>query len=219
MQFSMPMIAKILKYAKGWSKNFLNPAVSVFACVDAKSDISDKAKINRSVKVVDSTIGRYSYVGGNSWIINAQIGAFCSIARDVYIGLAGHTLDFLSTSPIFTESANGTGHSWLKKSEVAYKNEKTIIGNDVWIGYGAKVKSGIKIGNGAIIAAGAVVTKDVPSFAIVGGVPARLIKYRFDEDLIKYIESSQWWNLPEEVLKKNINKFQSRDIKVGFSIN
>lgn len=80
-------------------------------------------------------------------------------------------------------------------------NKPCYIGNDVWIGRGVMIKNGIKIGNGAIIGAGAVVTKDVPDYAIVGGVPAKIIRYRFDENTIKLLLESKWWDYPFDVIK------------------
>ena len=85
------------------------------------------------------------------------------------------------------------------------------IGNDVWIGANAMILGGITIGDGAIIGAGAVVTKDIPPYAIVGGIPARIIRYRFPNDVINALLSSQWWNLSENILKSNIKVFQSND--------
>ena len=81
------------------------------------------------------------------------------------------------------------------------------IGDDVWIGYGAYIKDGVTIGNGAIIAAGAVVVKDVPEYAIVGGVPARLIRMRFTEDQIQKIKEMNWYDWPLEKLEKEKEKF------------
>ena len=121
---------------------------------------------------------------------------------------ANHTLKSLSsyTFPLFYED-------WgLEKSNVAtaWDNKGDIvIGNDVWIGYEAVIMAGVHIGNGAIIAARAVVTKDVPAYTIVGGVPARPIRKRFDEDTIHKLEALQWWNWPTEKIRQylpNINK-------------
>ena len=203
----------MLNYIKGYLINFFNPATSLLAIVDEKSKIHHKAKLNRFVKVVNTEVGRYSYIGSGSIVVNTIIGSFCSIACDVKIGLAGHTMNFISTSPIFTEQNNGTGTSWILNDATAHKNNDTVIGNDVWIGDGVKILSGVTVGSGAVIGAGAVVTKDVPAYAIVGGVPAKIIRYRFKANIRSRLLDLQWWNLPEDVLKKSIYAFQSAEIE------
>ena len=200
------------RYIKGLFKNLANRAVSFLALVDDKSQISKFAKINRFARIVESKIGRYSYIGINTWIINCEVGRFCSIATDVNIGLAEHTLSYISTSPIFTETPNGTGHSWIDRS-IINPSKPTYIGNDVWIGFRALIKSGVTIGNGAIIGAGAIVTKDVPPYAIVAGVPARIIRYRFSQEIIVELERLKWWDWNENDLRNNIASFQNSNIE------
>lgn len=131
------------------------------------------------------------------------IGKFCSIACGVkfVFNCANHTLQSLSsyTFPLFFEEWD------LPKTEVAtaWDNKGNItIGNDVWIGYEAVIMSGVTIGDGAIIGARAVVTKDVEAYTIVGGVPAKLIKKRFDRDTIAKLQSISWWNLSHKTVKK-----------------
>lgn len=199
----------MLRYLKGLLRNLFNPAVSLLVFIDDKSSVNRRGKINRFAKVVNSRIGRYSYVGVRSWVIHAEVGDFCSIANDVNIGLAKHSLDYLSTSPIFTEKKNGTGHSWVEKSCIV-PSERTVIGNDVWIGYRAIIRGGVKVGNGAIVGAGAVVTKDVPAYAIVGGVPAKIIRYRYPQEMIRRLEQMRWWEIEDSVLQKNILIFQHK---------
>lgn len=198
----------MLNYIVGKIKNWRNPAVTFLALVDTKSRISKKARLNRNVKLVDSVIDDYSYLGSGSWVLHAEIGRFCSIANDVFIGMASHTMDFLSTSSIFTEKHNGTKHSWVTEDK-SLPYMRTIIGSDVWIGSRVLIKSGVKIGNGAVIGAGAVVTHDVPAYAIVGGVPAKIIRYRFAQNMIEKLEKIKWWNQDEAYLKANINLFQN----------
>lgn len=204
------------RYIKGLFKNLANRAISFLALVDDKSQISKLAKINRFARIVDSKIGSYSYIGINTWIINSEVGKFCSIATDVSVGLAEHTLSYISTSPIFTETPNGAGHSWIDKSLIN-PSKPTYIGNDVWIGFRALIKSGVTIGNGAIIGAGAIVTKDVPPYAIVAGVPAKIIRYRFSQEIIAELENLKWWDWNENDLKENISSFQNDSVEIGIN--
>lgn len=195
------------KYIFGLLKNLLNPAIPLFTKIDDKSVVSRKAKVYGKVQVTDSTMGDYSYLGRRSRLIHARVGKFCSISNDCAIGMGTHSLNNISTSSLFTARNNGTGISWTNKT-VFEEHSYVNIGNDVWIGQRAMVLGGVSIGNGAVIGAGAVVTKDVPPYAIVGGVPAKIIRFRFSEDVIEKLESINWWQIPDEDLKNNISIFQ-----------
>lgn len=143
-----------------------------------------------------------------------KIGRFCSVACGVKFVFtsANHTLRSLSTYtfPIFFEEwgldVKNITEAWDNKGNI-------IVGNDVWIGYGAVILSGVTVGDGAIIGARAVVTKDVPPYTIVGGVPARQIRKRFDDETIKKLLTLQWWNWDYEKIRKNIPAIQSGDIE------
>ena len=144
------------------------------------------------------------------------IGKFCSIAcgAKFLFNSANHTLNSLSnyTFPIFFEEWN------LDKGDVtsAWDNKGDIvIGNDVWIGSRATILEGVNIGDGVVVAAGAVVTKDVPPYAIVGGVPARIIRYRFDEETIQNLLKMKWWEKDQEWIQNHADDFD--DVKQLFS--
>ena len=153
----------------------------------------------------------YHYPINNDRLI---IGKFCSIAcgAKFIFTSANHTLTSFSTYPfpIFYEEWN------LNKEDVAsaWDNKGDIvIGNDVWVGYEAVILSGVHIGDGAIIGARALVTKDVPPYAIVGGMPAKIIKNKFSEEIVSALQKLKWWDWPLEKISRNISFIQSGDIR------
>lgn len=200
-----------LHFLKGAVKNLFNTRISVFSFISYKTKVDKSAYIYRGVKAKGALIGAHTYISVGTDIENAEIGKYCSIADHCRIGMSGHSLDYLSTSPIFTQTVNALQERWIEKDIIKDKseNERTYIGNDVWVGSHVLINGGVHIGNGACIAAGAVVVKDVPPYAIVGGVPAKLIRYRFSQEIIDKLEKLQWWSLPEDVLKENIHLFQT----------
>lgn len=162
------------------------------------------------------TLGYGSYMRINNSIYG-EVGRYCSIGNNVRVVKGNHpTSSFVSTHPAFFSKKLQAGFTYVDSTlfpEFIYSDEvkKTIvcIGHDVWIGDNALIMQGISIGNGAIIAAGAVVTKDVPPYAIVAGVPARVIRYRFNEEQRKKLDQICWWNRPESWIKQNAQRFRN----------
>jgi hypothetical protein len=125
-------------------------------------------------------------------------------------GLGKHPTRWLATHPSFFSTAGQAGY--LSFSEVEFDELPwTSVGSDVWIGARSIVLDGVNVGDGAIIAAGAIVNKDVPSYAIVGGIPARVIRYRFDQEVIMELLSWRWWDLPIETLEHLASDFVAKE--------
>lgn len=196
----------------GFFKNLINKHISCLALISSTARIDKCATINRFVKIKGGSVGAYSYIGTGTDVENADIGRFCSISDHCRIGMGTHNLNQISTSPIFTEARNGTRYKWTPVNVNAAECKRAIIGNDVLVGSHSLILGGVVVGNGAVIAAGAVVTKDVPAYAIVGGVPAKIIKYRFSKEIIDLLQESKWWDKPEKELREKIELFQDNSI-------
>lgn len=203
-----------LHFIRGMIKNIFNPRISNLSFVSANNKLDITVCVYRGAKIKGSSIGAYTYIANNTDVENADIGKYCSIADHCRIGMGGHTLKHLSTSPIFTEKVNGCKETWTDVNVNPVKSKRVKVGNDVWIGSHALIMGGVNIGNGAVIGAGAVVVKDVPPYAVVGGVPARIIRYRFSDEVICLLQSIAWWDFPVSTLKEKIHLFQTDEIDV-----
>jgi acetyltransferase-like isoleucine patch superfamily enzyme len=154
------------------------------------------------------SVGRYSYVSNNAGLEDVEIGSFCSIGPRVLNHLGNHpSRTFVSTSPVFY-TPHAPVPSFATEETFPGYGEKVKIGHDVWIGAEVLLMDGVTVGNGAIVAARSVVTHDIPPYAIVGGIPARLIRYRFDEKTIQRLEAFKWWDKDIEWIKSNVDGFQ-----------
>jgi acetyltransferase-like isoleucine patch superfamily enzyme len=193
------LVKKIVELANEGARDIQNKYRFQSCIIDRGVSIDPNSKLNVHVHILpfsiinNSKIEVYTYVGSRCIIQNTSIGRYCSIANDVLIGLGQHPIDYFTTSPMFYRTINPLKVSIVKKELEFEEHKKIIIGNDVWIGARAIIQDGVQIGNGAIIASNAVVTRDVPPYAIVGGSPAKLIRYRIDQQRRTELETLNWW--------------------------
>jgi acetyltransferase-like isoleucine patch superfamily enzyme len=165
------------------------------------------SSLGHDAVLINSRLGRYSYISKGARVANADIGPFCSIGIDAVIAPGFHPINGVSTHPIFF-SAGGQAATVWRGTTIAEENDRVQIGPDVWVGTRAVILDGVRVGVGAIIGAGAVVTKDVSPYAVVGGAPAKKIKERFDEATINRLLASEWWMLEAEEIKANLSFFE-----------
>ncbi|MCI5057529.1 MAG: CatB-related O-acetyltransferase [Flavobacteriales bacterium] len=178
------------------------------------------ARIGRNIKLENNVtiaygchvnspkIGKYTFLNKNT-IVDAnvdEIGRFCSIAYNVKIGLGNHPINWVSTHPF----AYAKKYGFVEKDR-EFEDEvkkQCNIGHDVWIGANSTILAGVQVGHGAIIGANALVNQDVPPYAIVVGSPAKILRYRFDEETIGKLLKLEWWNWPEEKIRSKIDLFK-----------
>jgi acetyltransferase-like isoleucine patch superfamily enzyme len=166
------------------------------------SRTGNKVFISKNSFLSNSNIGDYSSIGRNSTLVHATLGRYCSVSWNVTIGATQHPMNRISSHAF----------PYVKKFGFVTQDHRfatgTQVGHDVWIGANGVVMPGIKIGNGAVIGASSVVTKDIPDFAIVAGIPAKVVRYRFPEEVIARLNKSAWWNLEPDLIRKHIADWQ-----------
>lgn len=174
------------------------------SCKIKDSSIGGWTALGENTSIVESSFGDYSYTAGNVQIIYSEIGKYCSIANSVRINpvnhpqwrVTQHHMTYRRKDYALDTEDDAEFFQWRRENGCT-------IGHDVWIGHGAIIMSGVTVGTGAIIGSGAVVTKDVGPYEIAVGLPAKVIKKRFDDETIAALLDTQWWNWDRETLERN----------------
>ncbi|MDD6094436.1 MAG: DapH/DapD/GlmU-related protein [Clostridia bacterium] len=183
--------------------------------VDENCRFEGKNFIGRDTVAVSSSLGYGSYISYGSDIQHTKIGRYTCVGPHVRVAIGQHpTRKLVSVSPYFYSVNPPFGETYAKEQtfeERLYADKEkefsVVLGNDVWIGAGAILLEGITVGDGAVVAAGAVVTKDVPPYAVVGGVPAKFIRNRFEKSETEFLKDFKWWEKDENWLKENAALF------------
>jgi acetyltransferase-like isoleucine patch superfamily enzyme len=164
------------------------------------STVHSTAKIESGTSFYFSTMDRHSFCGYDCDIYCTDIGRYVSIANGVVLGGGRHPMEWVGMSPVFYAGRDSVKAKF--STHARQPAERVDVGHDVWIGRSAIVLPGVRIGNGAVVGAGAVVTKDVPPYAVVGGNPARVIRFRFNDALIARLIATDWWSLDDDGLRR-----------------
>lgn len=171
----------------------------------AGSRLGSGVAVHKEAELCGVKIGRFSYVARQALLNEVDVGQFCSIGPRCLIGSGDHPVQWVATSPVFYSGLKQAGRSLtdsLTVPDVFDERRRITIGHDVWIGAQVFVRDGLCIANGAVVAAGAVVVRDVPAYAVVGGVPARIIRFRFSPEIVEIMQATAWWNWSDELLRE-----------------
>ena len=204
------------------AKNRKKAKFAKTAIIDNSTKFEGSNFIGKKTVVLNSYMGFGTYISYESSINKCKIGRYTCIGPKVEIVAGKHPTNFASMHPFFYTKSNQIGKTFVGKNKFAEHeyvdsdNKYYVeIGNDVWIGYGAKIMDGIHIGDGAVVAANAMVVKDVPPYAIVGGVPAKVLRYRFDDERIKKLLRIQWWKQEESTIRLYADLFSDVDAMIN----
>lgn len=192
----------------------INSRISDFCTIGDDCDIdnlvmNEKTELGRRNLIRNVTIGKGTYTGTNTIIKNTDIGKYFCLSWNISIGGGNHDYSHVS---MYTDY-------WFKRTfgietqSQSKATKRVKIGNDVWIAAGVNIVNGVTIGDGCVIGAGSVVTKDIPPYSIVVGVPGKIIKKRFDEEMIELLEAIKWWDWSEDKIKKNIDFLRNTPTK------
>jgi phosphonate metabolism protein (transferase hexapeptide repeat family) len=179
-----------------------------------EAEIGRRCEVLRNSIVEYASLGDYSYLGENCDIAGAVIGKFTAIANLVRIGAPNHPMDRPSQHrftyvPEYYEASATRDRDFF----AARRADKVTVGNDCWIGHAAILLPGVTVGDGAVIAAGAVVSRNVPPYTVVGGVPARMIRKRFPDSIAEKLQRIAWWNWPDQLIFERLADFRSEQIE------
>lgn len=199
-----------------WRGSLFEPG----SIVNSLTKLDGRNRICRNSMACSSELGIASYIGPDTRLNHCKIGSWCCIGPLVRVIVGRHpTTEFVSTHPAFFSTQAQAGFTFVSENrykEFLHAEESTamrvIIGSDVWIGEGAVLMAGVVIGDGAIVAAGALVTKNVAPYTIVGGVPAKIIKTRFDQETVDWLLEIKWWTRDFDWIKTNADSFRSVEL-------
>jgi acetyltransferase-like isoleucine patch superfamily enzyme len=206
------LVTKIALYFYWKYRNYMEGLMVYNYSLRWDCHLGKRTMVREDTEIGHINLGDFSYISGpRSYVESADIGKYCSIARQVIIGVSGHNYDWVTTSPVITAKKYG----FIDKDFSPPQKERPKIGNDVWIGLNVIVMRGVVIGDGAVVAAGSVVTSNVLPYSIVGGIPAKHIRFRFTEDQIDQLMMIKWWDWDIGKIKNETKLFYNIEAFIG----